>query len=167
MEISYNECMKFIADCHLGKVAKYLRIFGFDTLYFQSIDDNDILCIAQKEGRIILTSDRELYSRAKGLDAFYVLHARFEEQLERIFLHFKLFESCAPLSRCIKCNGNLVKIKKSEVIEELQSKTKKYFDNFYRCEACGSLYWHGDHYKNMLKFVNHFIAQHSKKRKSS
>jgi len=154
--------MKFIADCHLGKIAKYLRIFGLDTLYFQTIDDNDILDIATKENRIILTSDKELFLRAKHLDALYIDHAKFEEQLQKIFWHYKLFDKVAPLSRCIKCNGKLKKIEKSEVIAELKMKTKKYFDIFHICEECGSVYWHGDHYKNMLKFVNKFIAKNKK-----
>lgn len=154
--------MRFIADCHLGKIAKYLRIFGFDTLYFQSIDDDDIIDIAKKEERYLLTSDKILYQRMKHHNALYITHAGFEKQLKEIFHHYKLFDKCDPMSRCIRCNGVLKKIEKQEVIEELKAKTKKYFDTFYRCEECGKIYWHGDHYKNMLKFVNRFIAQNRK-----
>jgi len=154
--------MKFFADCHLGKIAKYLRVFGFDTLYFQTIDDDDIIDIAKKEDRFILTSDKELFLRVKHLDALYLSHAEFEEQLKKIFLHYKLFDKTAPLSRCIKCNGMLKKIDKKEVVADLKIKTKKYFDTFHICEECGSVYWQGDHYKNMLKFVKDFIAQNTK-----
>ena len=154
--------MKFFADCHLGKIAKYLRIFGFDTLYFQTIDDDDILDIATKEDRIILTSDKELFLRSKHLDALYVAHGEFEEQLKKIFWHYNLFDKSVPMSRCIKCNGKLKKIEKAEVISDLKIKTKKYFDTFHICEDCGSIYWPGDHHKNMLKFVNDFIAQNKK-----
>jgi uncharacterized protein with PIN domain len=157
--------MKFIADCHLGKIAKYLRIFGFDTLYFQSIDDNDIIEISHREQRLLLTSDKILYERMKHHNALYLLHAGFEEQLREIFHHYKLFDKCKPLSRCIKCNGELEKIEKQEVLEELKAKTKKYFDTFARCKECGRVYWHGDHYKNMLKFTDEFIAENKKETK--
>jgi uncharacterized protein with PIN domain len=84
--------MKFIADCHLGKIAKYLRIFGFDTLYFQSMDDDSIIEIAHKEQRYLLTSDKILYERMKHHNALYLVHAVFEEQLNhsplRMNLHF-------------------------------------------------------------------------------
>ncbi|WP_345980870.1 Mut7-C RNAse domain-containing protein [Sulfurimonas sp. HSL3-2] len=157
--------MKFIADCHLGKIAKYLRIFGFNTLYFQSIDDDDIIEIAQKEERFLLTSDKILFQRMKHHDALYLVHAGFEEQLKEIFHHYKLFDKTRPLSRCIKCNGELEKIEKLEIIEELKAKTRKYFDTFEKCKECGTVYWHGDHYKNMLKFVDEFIAQNKKETK--
>lgn len=157
--------MKFIADCHLGKIAKYLRMFGFDTLYFQSIDDDDIIDIAAKEERFVLTSDKELYQRMKHHNALYLEHADFETQIKEIFRHYKLFDKCKPLSRCIKCNGELEKIDKQEVIEELKAKTKKHFDTFDKCKECGTVYWHGDHYKNMLKFVNDFIAENKKNSK--
>lgn len=157
--------MKFIADCHLGKIAKYLRIFGFDTLYFQSIDDDDIIEIAQKEERALLTSDKVLYERMKHHNALYLAHAGFEEKLRDIFHHYKLFDKTKPLSRCIKCNGELEEIDKLEVIDELMAKTKKYFDTFARCKECGAVYWHGDHYKNMLKFVDEFIAKNKKETK--
>ena len=157
--------MKFIADCHLGKVAKYLRIFGFDTLYFQSIDDDDIIDIALKEDRFVLTSDKELYERMKKHNALYLVHAEFETQLKEVFAHYKLFDKVKPLSRCITCNGEIEHIDKQEVIDELKEKTKKYYDNFDRCKSCGRVYWHGDHYKNMLRFVQQFIAENKKETK--
>jgi len=151
--------MKFIADCHLGKIAKYLRIFGFDTLYFQSIDDDYIIEIAIKEERFVLTSDKELYRRLKNHNALYLEHADFETQLKEIFHHYGLFDKCKPLSRCIKCNGEIEKIDKLEAMQELKAKTTKYFNTFDRCKECGTVYWRGDHYKNMLKFVEEFIAK--------
>lgn len=154
--------MKFIADCHLGKVAKYLRIFGFNTLYFQTIDDNDIIKIAEDEGRLVLTSDKELYERMKKHNTLYLSHADFQTQLKKVFEHYDLFDKVEPLSRCIACNGELEKVDKQEIIDELQEKTKKYFDNFDRCKNCGKVYWHGDHYKKMLQFVESFITNYNK-----
>lgn len=154
--------MKFIADCHLGKIAKYLRIFGFDTLYFQTIDDDDIIDIAKREDRFILTSDKELYQRVKNLNALYLNHAKFEEQLKEIFRHYDLFDKCIPFSRCTECNEKLQKVQKSEIIDTLQLKTSKYFDTFEQCKGCAKVYWKGDHYKRMHKFVDEFIQKNKK-----
>jgi len=149
--------MKFIADCHLGKIAKYLRIFGFDTLYFQSIDDDDIVTIAKEQNRLVLTSDKELYQRVKHLNGMYIQHADFLKQLKDIFNHYKLYDKCKPLSRCIECNGTVKAVDKDEIECILKPKTSKYFDYFEKCEVCSKVYWHGDHYKNMSKFVNDFL----------
>ncbi len=150
--------MKFIADCHLGKVAKYLRIFGFDTLYFQSIDDNDIINIANQEGRIVLTSDKELYSRIKH-KALYIIHGEFEEQLRAIFKHSDLYKQINPFSICIECNGKLEKVSKNEVIDSVDLKTQIFHDNFDRCTKCGRIYWEGDHFKSMKAFVDVFLEK--------
>ncbi len=150
--------MKFIADCHLGKVAKYLRIFGFDTLYFQSIDDNDIINIANQEDRIVLTSDKELYSRIKH-KALYIIHGEFEEQLRAIFKHFDLYKQINPFSICIECNGKLEKVSKNEVIDSVDLKTQIFHDNFDRCTKCGRIYWEGDHFKSMKSFVDVFLEK--------
>lgn len=150
--------MRFIADCHLGKVAKYLRLFGFDTLYFQTIDDNDIIDIAKKENRVVLTSDKELFERMKT-KALYIPHGEFEIQLKYIFLRFDLLDKINPFSRCIACNGKLEKVDKYSLMKDLKIKTKIFHDNFEKCKQCGKIYWHGDHYKKMFKFVNNFIKE--------
>ena len=150
--------MKFIADCHLGKVAKYLRIFGFDTLFFQTIEDDKIIHIANKENRIVLTSDKELYSRIKKR-ALYIEHGEFEKQLRAIFNHFDLYEQINPFSICIECNGKLEKVSKNEVIDSVDLKTKIFHDDFERCTQCGKIYWEGDHFKSMKAFVDSFIEK--------
>ncbi len=151
--------MKFIADCHLGKIAKYLRIFGFDTLYFQTIDDNDIIKIAKKENRIVLTSDVELYQRLKDTNILYIYHGKFEEQLLEIFNYYNFFDKCVPFTLCIECNGELKNVLKNEVIDHIPPKTKLYHDDFLKCKECGKVYWQGDHFKKMQKFVNSFISK--------
>ncbi len=150
--------MKFFADCHLGKVAKYLRIFGFDTLYFQTIEDDEIINIANKENRIVLTSDKELYLRIKK-KALYIYHGKFEEQLRAIFKHFDLYKEIKPFSICIECNGKLEKVPKNEVIDNIELKTQIFHDNFERCTKCGKIYWKGDHFKRMKAFVDSFLEK--------
>jgi len=132
--------MKFIADCHLGKIAKYLRIFGFDTLYFQQIEDNDIIKISQKQMRTVLTSDVELYGRLKNKDAYYVCHGEFKQQLLDIFRHFNLFDKCKPFTLCLDCNNEIQTVSKDKVVDHIPPKTKLYHDDFYKCKRCGKIY---------------------------
>jgi hypothetical protein len=148
--------MRFIADCHLGKIAKYLRIFGFDTLYFQSIDDSDIIDIAQEEKRFILTSDKGLYDRAKKITLF-IPHGEFETQLKFIFTKLDLASKIDPFKRCIDCNGELLNVPKNEIIDDVALKTKIFHDSFQKCTGCGRIYWEGDHFKKMQLFINRFL----------
>ena len=143
---------KFIADCHLGRVAKYLRILGYDTLYFSHIEDNELIRISNDEGRIILTRDREL-SQRKHANAFLLKPTDTETQLKTILEHFHLPKKIEERSRCTVCNTPLESVDKEEVIEQLPEGVKKHFEFFERCPACGRIYWHGDHYRNMVSFL--------------
>ncbi len=138
----------FIADCHLGKLAKYLRFMGFDTLYFPQIDDNDLIRLANKEGRTILTRDKELSERKKA-DCFLLQSIEMEKQLQEVIQVFELKKYHLDASRCIVCNEPLIVIAKEKVADRLPSKVIKYFDHFEICPECERIYWHGDHYKRM------------------
>lgn len=148
--------MKFLADCHLGKIAKYLRIFGFDTLYYQSIDDDDIITIAKKENRIVLTSDQGLYKRIPEI-TLYVEQDEFLNQLTFIFKELDLYHKIKPFTRCIDCNGKLKRVDKNTLIDDLKIKTKIFHDKFDQCSECKRVYWEGDHYKKMLQFIDEFL----------
>ena len=144
---------KFIADCHLGRVAKYLRILGYDTLYFSHIEDNDLIKLANDEGRIILTRDRELSER-KHANAFLLKAMDTQTQLKTILEHFGLSKEVKGTSRCLVCNTPLESIDKEEVIDQLPEGVKKHFELFERCPTCHRIYWHGDHYRNMVSLLD-------------
>jgi uncharacterized protein with PIN domain len=144
---------KFIADCHLGRVAKYLRILGYDTLYFTHIEDSALIRMANKEGRTILTRDRELSER-KNARAFLLKETDTESQLKTILEHFGLSKEIGENSRCTVCNTPLENVKKEEVINRLPEGVKKHFEFFERCPACNRIYWHGDHYRNMVSLLD-------------
>jgi len=144
---------KFIADCHLGRVAKYLRILGYDTLYFSHIEDSDLIRISNDEGRIILTRDRELSER-KNANAFLLRATDTQSQLKTILEHFGLSKKIEERSRCTVCNTPLEHIDKEEVIDRLPEGVKKHFSFFERCPGCGRIYWHGDHYRNMVSLLD-------------
>jgi len=142
----------FIADCHLGKLAKYLRLMGFDTLYFNSIDDNDLVEIADLQKRIILTRDKALNERDKA-PTFYLKPIDNLEQLKVLQEHFSI-KSYRLIGRCIVCNTQLQSVEKSEIEDRIPQKVKHYFREFEICPACSRIYWHGDHYKRMMNTVD-------------
>ncbi len=142
----------FIADCHFGKLAKYLRFMGLDTLYFAHIDDNDLIALAKKEARVILTRDRALYERDKE-DCVLLKELKIDKQLQEVCRRFDLQHFIRYSSRCIVCNQPLTVVKKEEIEESLPPKVIQCFSYFEQCEKCGRLYWHGDHYKRMKTFI--------------
>jgi uncharacterized protein with PIN domain len=154
MQISSNiKPPTFIADCHLGKLAKYLRLLGLDTLYFPQIDDDVLIDLANAEKRVILTRDKALYQRKKA-DCIYLESIKTEEQLREIIQTFGLKDRYQSFSRCIVCNEPLCTIDKDVIANRLPSKVLKYFSHFEICKKCDRIYWHGDHYKRMKAFVD-------------
>ncbi|MCJ7765374.1 MAG: Mut7-C RNAse domain-containing protein [Thiovulaceae bacterium] len=151
-EESDDSVPAFIADCHLGKLAKYLRLMGFDTLYFTQIDDNDLVTLALEQNRTILTRDRGLSERSKA-PVLFLESMDTETQLQAVISHFRLKEHPAPFSRCIVCNTLLRAIDKAEVLHRVPEKVSRYFSDFEYCSVCDRVYWHGDHYRRMKLFL--------------
>jgi len=147
----------FIADCHLGKLAKYLRLMGFDTLYFAQIDDNDLLDLANAEERIILTRDKELYMRKKA-HCVLLKAVKMEKQLQDLVKMFHLKKHLHHFSRCIVCNEPLKQIDKASILHRLEPKVRRYFSHFEICKKCDRIYWHGDHYKRMNALLEEILA---------
>ena len=142
---------KFIADCHLGKLAKYLRLMGVDTLYFPHIEDNKLILMAKDENRTILTRDR-LLSKRKNVPVFFLEATDTKTQLQVLIEHYNI-KHPSPFSRCIVCNTPLQVIEKEKVIDDLPKKVKKYFNYFEYCPSCDRIYWQGDHYRHMMEFM--------------
>lgn len=142
----------FIADCHLGKLTKYLRLLGLDTLYFPQIDDDVLIDLANAQNRIILTRDKGLYER-KEADCLYLESIKTEEQLREIIRTFSLQDLQQSFSRCIVCNELLIPIDKQAVEDRLPPKVVKHFSDFEICKKCNRIYWQGDHYQRMKTFL--------------
>jgi len=153
-----TQAPKFIADCHLGKLAKYLRIMGFDTLFFPHIEDDRLIVIANEENRIILTRDREL-SQRKNAPVLFLEPTDTKAQLITLINYYKLKEHPAPFSRCIVCNSPLQVIEKEKIIERIPEKVKKHFDYFEYCPVCDRIYWKGDHYRHMMEFLEQVFKE--------
>jgi len=146
--------MKFIVDCMHGKLARKMRIYGYDTLYDINFEDDAILVTAKKEERIIITSDKNLIERAYS-ENVPVIRASLDNDVSRmmeIFKTFKLKPNLNPkYSRCPHCNVILTKISKLEAVgaPERVLKRKRVF---YKCENCSRIYWYGSHWKKIRDF---------------
>lgn len=135
----------FIADVMLGRLARWLRLLGFDTLYDSGISDPRLLRVAREQGRVILTRDTRLI-RIRGVQDYLLIRANdsFQQLLEVI--HAFNLKDFLPLSRCVVCNGQLSKIPdKKEIRDSVADFVFHNFHNFIRCSDCGKIYWEGTH----------------------
>ena len=152
-----GEEKRFIADAMLGSLARWLRIMGYDVLYSRSYTDGQILSIAEKTGRIILTRDRGLYSRARrrGVPAVYVSTDTIEERLAELIVKAGLRLRLDPSrSRCPECNAPLVVVRdKEKVRDRVPPGALKTYDVFYVCPRCGRVYWEGGHWRNIRRIA--------------
>ena len=143
---------RFILDVHLGKLARLLRMAGFDTIYRNNLDDPEIIQIAEDENRIVLTRDRGILKNKRVKHGHFVESTYAKEQLKEIIDVFELKESIRFLSRCIACNGTIAEVSKEEIEMELKPGTNQYFNDFFRCRDCGKVYWEGSHFDRMMNF---------------
>lgn len=148
---------KFIVDVHLGKLAKYLRILGFDVLYRNNYEAAEIIKIAKNETRIILTKSVALLKNKLVTRGYWIRSKNLFEQLKEVLLRFDLFVRIKPFSRCLVCNGVIKPITKKSIINGLLPDTKLYFEKFYQCDSCNKIYWQGSHYYHMQNVVNELI----------
>jgi uncharacterized protein with PIN domain len=151
--------MKFLCDQMLGSLAKWLRIFGFDTFYANAdITDNELLDLAKQESRVLLSRDKIIVTRAgkKSIKSVYVESTNLDEQLKMISKLFAI-NTHEVLSRCIICNSLLMLLKKVDVHQNVPKKIYNSQDTFWYCQNCNKYYWMGTHYDAMIEKVKKFI----------
>jgi uncharacterized protein len=144
---------RFVLDTHLGRLAAYLRMLGFDTLYRNDYSDHTLADISANESRILLTRDRGLLKRSQVTRGYCVRSSDPRRQICEILDRFDLRGAVHPFTRCLRCNGLLEKVAKGEIIASLQENTSRFYDEFHRCEICGQIYWKGSHYTRILKLI--------------
>ena len=140
---------RFVADGHLGKLARDLRLLGFDLVYDNEADDAALVRIAAGEDRALLTRDRSLLMRAAVRHGYCPRADRAEEQIIEVVRRFELGELIRPYTRCLACNGRVAIVSKHEIIEELEPLTKLYYEEFRRCQNCRRIYWSGSHFAKL------------------
>ncbi len=133
----------------LGKLAKWLKILGFDSIFFSKIEDEELMAIAQREGRILLTRDTGMIERARSLTTLFIDSEDWREQVKQVLDHFYLWENVKPNSRCIECNTPLKKISKKRARNLVTPFVYKMADIFALCPSCGRVFWRGTHLKDM------------------
>jgi uncharacterized protein len=146
-----NPC--FVVDVNLGRLARLLRLLGFDVWWASDADDQTLVDISVTEQRILLTRDRPLLKRRALTHGLFVRSDNAEEQTLEILRRLHLRERLAPLTRCVRCNGTLAAVTKDEVIDRLQPLTRRYYDDFGRCTECGQIYWPGSHHARLVRLV--------------
>jgi uncharacterized protein with PIN domain len=151
---------RFVLDVHLGRLAGYLRLLGFDAEYANESDDDELAARSVEDGRILLTRDRGLLKRAAITRGYWVRSTDPSRQIREIVSRFDLAGALAPFTRCIACNGRLHHVAKNEVADAVPPSVAESRRDFTRCETCGRVYWQGSHYERLLHMVR-AIAEES------
>ncbi len=143
----------FILDVHLGKLARGLRLLGFDCCYRNDFDDPQIIRRSRREHRIILTRDRRLLQDQGVQHGYWVRACDPEAQIMEVLTRFDLRRQIRAFSRCMVCNGRLAAAPKTAVIGRLPPRTRRYYDQFWECPDCARVYWKGAHYMRLVERV--------------
>jgi uncharacterized protein with PIN domain len=140
---------RFVADAHLGALAKYLRAAGFDTLYRNDYRDREVAAIAAAQHRIVLTRDRALLMQKDVTHGCFVRAKRPLDQLEEVLARLDLFGAIAPFTRCLACNAPLRPLAYAEAVSRVPDRSARCHDEFYTCDVCERVYWAGSHTRRL------------------
>jgi uncharacterized protein with PIN domain len=148
---------RFILDNHLGRLAVYLRMLGFDSLYRNDFQDEELAQRSHQEGRILLTRDRHLLMRNLVAQGHWVRSTIPRVQLAEVVKRYELGGQITPFRRCMRCNGLLKPVPKEAVLDRLEPLTRRYFNDFCICQSCSQVYWKGSHYERMQRLIDQVI----------
>jgi len=150
--------VRFVADAHLGGLARLLRMAGFDTIYRNTLHDAEIEAVALDERRAVLTRDRELLKR-RGIEyGCYVRALKAEAQLREVVDRFGLAERMRPFTLCLSCNAPLRPVAKADVLDRLPPRVAAVQDEFSTCDRCHGVFWKGSHWQRMAAVLDSVLA---------
>jgi uncharacterized protein len=147
----------FVADGHLGKLTRNLRLLGIDVSYQCDARDSELLVTMVRERRALLTRDRRLLMHRVVQTGYYPRSQHSIEQTAEVIKRFSLTQKLAPFQRCLQCNERLNPVPKEAVLEKLEPLTRLYYHEFRRCPKCGQIYWRGSHFDRLQKRVEAII----------
>jgi uncharacterized protein with PIN domain len=150
---------RFVVDVNLGRLARLLRLLGFDVWWSNDADDKTLADISLGEQRILLTRDRGLLKRKAITHGLFVHSQHPEEQTLEVIRRLDLRQRLAPFTRCVRCNGRLAAVSKDEVADHLEPLTRRYYEEFSRCPECGRIYWAGSHHARLVSLVDRLLDQ--------
>ncbi len=154
--------MRFIVDSNVGRLARWLRIAGFDTLFIRGIDDNRLVRIALDENRVLLTRDTQIMKRrvaATGrLKVIFIRDDGVKSQLRQVFSALNLAGQVSPFSLCIECNEPLVPRTREEVEKLVPPYVYQTQTQYMQCPACRRVYWRGSHWRRMARELDEIAS---------
>jgi uncharacterized protein len=142
----------FLLDVGLGTLARRMRLLGLDVEWSNDADDLELVARAVAADRVLLTQDRRLLMRRALRAGALVRGSRPDDQLADVLSRFA--PPLAPLTRCTACGGGLVPVPKEEIADRLEPGTRRSYDDFSRCDACGRIYWHGAHARRIRGLIS-------------
>jgi uncharacterized protein with PIN domain len=151
--------IRFAADVHLGRLARLLRMLGFDTLYGRNHSDDEIVNAARAERRIILSRDRGLLKRRVVTHGYLVRSLEPRTQLGEVVARFDLAAQVHMFGRCMSCNEALVRVSRLSVLDHLPSAVAETCTEFSRCPGCGRVFWKGTHWETMKRLAAEVLGR--------
>lgn len=145
---------RFVLDVHLGRLAHYLRLFGFDTAHRSDAADPELVEQSVAESRILLTRDRGLLMRGTLAAGSFVRATDRHEQITEVLDRFALRAVTAPLTRCLACNGSLQQLSTTEAAPLVPASVAEAHTEFTTCPGCGRVFWKGSHYRRLLAIID-------------
>lgn len=153
--------MIFIADCMLGKLARWLRILGFDVLYFSRASDEEILDAARREDRVVLTRDTRMIRKDGRPAVFFVRDEHWEDQVVQVLDELDLRKDVQPHSRCVPCNREVKLLASSDAGNLVPPFVLERSEAFALCPSCGRVFWKGSHYQDMETRIASILSKGS------
>ena len=149
--------LAFVCDANVGRLGRLLRLLGWDTAFHRDIADPDLAELARREGRVVLSRDRNCLKRSRIVHGRLVRDNDPLKQARDIQNAYGLGPHARPFTRCLRCNANLESVAKAEVLERLEPKTRRYYETFRRCPDCRQIYWAGSHRDGMQQLVKRLL----------
>jgi uncharacterized protein with PIN domain len=150
---------RFVVDCNLGRLARYLRLLGFDCVYRNDYSDADVARISQQQHRIVLTRDRRLLLRKIITHGLFVRSVKPRDQVREVLERLDLYRDLRAFTRCTRCNATLERVAKGAVEDRLEPKTRKYYQRFLQCTECGQIYWQGSHHDRAQRLIDELVSR--------
>jgi uncharacterized protein with PIN domain len=160
-------CTRFVVDTHLGGLAKYLRMAGFDTLYPRPCTDSELAALASREGRVLLTRDRDLLKHRVVTHGCYVRAKKTRDQLKEVVSRLDLVNVMSPLSRCLRCNERICELAPESAASRLPRGITEVHARFWHCAQCSRVYWRGSHFRHMQRLLNEIVPLDQERRPTS